>query len=67
MNEQLFSVSGMTCGNCVRHVTEALREIPGVRDVTVTLEDGRAVVHAERPLGDDEVRAALDEAGYSLA
>ncbi len=67
MNEQTFTVSGMTCGNCVRHVTEALREIPGVHDVTVTLEDGRAVVHAERALADAEVRSALDEAGYSLA
>ena len=26
----LLAVQGMTCGNCARHVTEALQSVPGV-------------------------------------
>ena len=67
MTDQHFTVAGMTCDNCVRHVTEALQALPGVAEVHVTLETGRAAVRSERMLPDAEVRAALDEAGYTLA
>lgn len=64
-----FSVDGMTCGNCVRHVTEELTAIPGVRDVSVDLHAGGSspvtVVHDE-PLSDDAVREAVEEAGYAV-
>ena len=67
MTEQHFTVEGMTCNNCVRHVTEALRALPGVTNVHVALENGRVTVQSEQALSDAAVRAALDEAGYSLA
>lgn len=35
-----FAVDGMTCGNCVRHVTEELTALPGVTDVQVQLVAG---------------------------
>lgn len=58
----IFKVSGMTCGNCVRHVTEALKPLPGVDSVEVDLPTGRVVVQgaADGPA----LIAALDEAGY---
>ena len=39
-----LSVSGMTCSNCARHVTEAIQAVPGVRSATVSLESRRAQV-----------------------
>lgn len=39
-----MSIQGMSCGNCVRHVESALRELPGVKAVTVELASGRANV-----------------------
>ena len=32
-----YTVSGMTCGNCVNHVTEEVSEVAGVDNVSVTL------------------------------
>ena len=66
MNEHQYTISGMTCENCRRHVTEALASLPGARDVSVDLASGRAIVRSDRRLPEDAVRAALDEAGYSL-
>jgi P-type Cu+ transporter len=37
-------VDGMTCGNCARHVTEALQGVPGVRSATVSLDAHQALV-----------------------
>ncbi|HXJ73406.1 MAG TPA: cation transporter, partial [Candidatus Dormibacteraeota bacterium] len=30
-----LSINGMTCGNCVRHVTEAIQGVPGVSGAQV--------------------------------
>jgi copper chaperone CopZ len=36
----------MTCNGCVRHVDKALRGVPGVSAVEVSLPEGRAkIVH----------------------
>lgn len=37
MNTSVLKVTGMTCQNCVRHVTEALLRVPGVRIAEVDL------------------------------
>ena len=34
----------MTCGNCARHVTDALQSVPEVRSATVSLQHASAVV-----------------------
>ena len=62
-----FTVTGMTCGHCVASVTEEVSEVPGVEDVDVVLETGTLTVTSSQPVDDDAVRAAVEEAGYSLA
>jgi copper ion binding protein len=61
-----YTVEGMTCGHCVKAVTEELSELAGVLDVQVDLATGTAVVQSEAPLTESEVKAAVDEAGYTL-
>jgi copper chaperone len=57
-----LQVSGMTCNGCVKHVTSALREVPGVTAVEVDLATGRAKVVGEAPV--PALIAAVTEAGY---
>ena len=59
-------VNGMNCNNCARHVTEALQRVPGVRNASVFLEDGRASVRwaAGSPADVPAVIAAVKNAGY---
>lgn len=66
MTETVFTVSGMTCGHCVSSVTEEISEINGVRDVTVELKSGKVTVTSDQPVAEDDVRAAVTEAGYAL-
>jgi copper ion binding protein len=61
-----FTVSGMTCGHCVSSVTEELTELTGVTDVSVVLDSGAVTVTSDRELDQDEVKAAVTEAGYQL-
>jgi copper chaperone CopZ len=62
-----YTVTGMTCGHCVRAVSAEIERLPGVRRVEVDLATGVVRVSSDRPLEPELVRAAVDEAGYELA
>ncbi|MGW5577401.1 heavy-metal-associated domain-containing protein [Micromonospora chokoriensis] len=61
-----YQVQGMTCGHCVSAVTAEVSGITGVHDVQVDLATGRVTVDSDQPLDTAVVRAAVDEAGYTL-
>jgi Cu+-exporting ATPase len=61
-----LAVEGMSCGNCARHVTEALQSLPGVHGAIVSLEGKRASVQWA-PGTTENIPALLDavrKAGY---
>ena len=63
------AVAGMTCGHCVDAVTSELLGLSGVTAVEVDLVGGgtsTVSVRSTRPLADEEVASAVDEAGYRL-
>ncbi len=65
-----LGVTGMTCSHCVRAVTEEVSAIEGVTAVDIDLvADGvsRLRVQASGPISDDALRAAVAEAGYTVA
>ena len=62
-----YRVVGMTCGHCVSAVEREVGALDGVTAVTVDLATGEVVVASTRPVADDEMTAAIDEAGYELA
>lgn len=65
-----LTVAGMTCQNCVNHVTEELNEIPGIAKIDIELgEDGAnstVRIMSEDRIDDDALEAAIDEAGYEV-
>lgn len=59
----------MTCGHCVKSVTEELSRLDGAKNVEVTLVSGgvsQVTVSSVGVLDPDAVAAAIDEAGYEL-
>ncbi|MBI5774638.1 MAG: cation-translocating P-type ATPase [Verrucomicrobia bacterium] len=64
-----FSVRGMTCQGCARHVTDAIQGVPGVATATVQLDAGRATVRwkPEAEPSAAAVVSAVKTAGYAAA
>ena len=62
-----ITVTGMTCGHCVRSVRDGLTRLDGVSDVDVDLASGRVTLHTSAPVEADAVRAAVEEAGYEVS
>ncbi|GAA1232264.1 heavy-metal-associated domain-containing protein [Prauserella halophila] len=66
MFEKTYTVTGMTCQHCVASVTEEVGELDGVQSVNVDLDTGAVTVTSEAELAEDNVRSAVEEAGYTL-
>ncbi len=63
-----FSITGMTCGNCERHVREAAEAVPGVSAVDVDRPGNRATVTFDpQQTTADAIAAAITEAGYDTS
>ena len=60
---QIFSVEGMTCGHCVRAVTQAVQAKDPAASVKVDL--AAKEVGVESRLSPDEVISLISEEGYS--
>ena len=59
-------VRGMTCGNCVRHVREALEKVEGVDSAEVELQPGRARVRLDAEVPRERLETAVRDAGYEV-
>jgi copper chaperone len=62
-----YVVSGMHCQHCVGSVSEEVSAVSGVTDVRVDLDSGRLVVISDAEIRFENIEAAVDEAGYSVA
>ncbi len=66
MSTSIWNVTGMTCGHCVRAVTEEIMALDGVESVFVDLATGVVTVEASLDPTWEQIAAAVDEAGYAL-
>lgn len=66
MTEKTYTVTGMTCDHCAASVRAEVGALGGVTGVAVDVPTGAVLVTSETELGVDEVRAAVEEAGYQL-
>lgn len=62
---QQFKVSGMSCGHCVRAITQAIQVLDPVARVEVDLAAG--LVRVESSLDAAQIQAAIAEEGYEVA
>ncbi len=65
MGIETLTIEGMSCGHCIKAVTMALQDLPGVtvKDVRV----GQAVIDTESAVATPPlIAAAIAEAGFTL-
>ena len=64
-DEATIGIAGMTCDNCVRRVDKALRNLPGIKEVSVDRERALArVVYDGTQVNVPAMHDALLKSGY---
>ncbi len=67
MQTEAMNVTGMTCGGCVSKVTKALKAVPGVGQVDVSLPGRASVDFDENQTSRERLQSAVIGAGYGVA
>lgn len=67
MHKQEYNVEGMTCASCVAHVSKAISNIEGVKDVNVNLMTHKAFVTFEDEIDNVRVIEAVKNSGYEAS
>jgi copper ion binding protein len=62
----ILNISGMTCNHCVKHVTEALKKLKGIKSVSVSLENNSASIEHKDNLSLEDMKNAVIDAGYEI-
>ena len=66
MERMTMKIDGMTCGNCVAHVTRALKSLDGVTLEQVSI--GSATISFDpQETSPDRITSAVEEEGYAVA
>ena len=61
MKQLQYKISGMTCSSCVATVTKAIERIRNVKNVTVSLDPGLAVVESNEDVSIDVIQSVLPD------
>lgn len=64
--KKTVSISGMTCGHCVKRVENALGELNGVTSVVVNLAEKNAIIEVSDNTSDELIRETIDDIGYTV-
>jgi copper ion binding protein len=67
MSTVTVNITGMSCGHCASSVREEVGSISGVTAVDVDLASGTVTVDSEHDVEADDIKRAVEDAGYQLA
>ncbi len=67
MKELTLKVEGMTCAHCVMTVKKAVMSVSGVEEADVSLKEGLVSIKAEDSASEEEIKRAIESAGYKVA
>lgn len=65
MNQQIFTVQGMTCGHCERVVQAAIKSLDLQADVRIDRSQNRVEVSSTQAR--EAIAAAISQEGYTVA
>lgn len=65
MTTRTYSVPGISCGHCKAAIESELSPLPGVESAVVDIDSKTVTVTGD--ITEENVRAAVDEAGYEVA
>ena len=67
MERTIIHIEGMTCQGCVQSVTDVLKALPGVENVSVSLDKKQAEIAFDPVLvGIAHFKEAVEQAGFDV-
>lgn len=65
MKKFKITISGMHCASCAGNVERSLRNVRGVKNVSVSLMTNKSIVEAEDGVSEEALKQAIAKTGYT--
>lgn len=62
-----FVVSGIKCGGCVGNVENQLKDLSGVTNINVDIENQEVLVTGEQDFSNMQIKSMLGEIGFPVS
>ncbi|MDR1215315.1 MAG: heavy-metal-associated domain-containing protein [Treponema sp.] len=62
----ILNIEGMSCEHCVKHVTQEIKSVNGVKSVKVSLKDKKATINHKDDTPLEALKTAVVTAGYEV-
>ena len=56
-----YNISGMTCGGCQAKVQALLSKVAGIKNISIDLQKGQAIIDMDKHIATEDLKAALKE------
>lgn len=68
MQTEILKITGMTCGGCTIKITRALKSMPGVGGINLSLtSENTTVLYDHKLTSVDQLKSAVKRAGYGVS
>ncbi len=64
--KKIITIEGMRCGHCTSSVEKALRELPGVTEVSVDLSSGTAVMETAGDIEEKTIKKTIEDLDFTV-
>lgn len=59
-----ITIQGMHCASCASNTERALKRLPGVKEVNVSVMTNKAIIDVDEKVPEEELKKAVSRAGY---
>ncbi len=66
MKKIKLTIEGMHCSSCASNIERALKKIPEIKTVSVSVLTNKAVIKAEDNINTDEIIRIISKVGYKV-
>jgi len=66
MKKIKLTIEGMHCASCASNIERAVKKIPGVSEVVVSLMTNKAFIEAKEDVNKEEIKKAVGKVGYKV-
>ena len=61
-----LTIEGLHCGGCAKRVENAFLKNKAVIDITVSFENGTAVLNLKKDMSKEEISQIIEDLGFTL-
>lgn len=64
--KKILTIEGMSCMNCVKHVHDALMELPEIISVDIDIKTDTVFLDIKGNVDNDKIKNVVDDTGYEV-